>query len=65
MYLLLTNGFPPIDTLSHLPPLPMIIDYLVKPTTLALEDKENIFVGLKRMAPVNPWVSSVSGNRDI
>ena len=53
MYLLLTNGFPPIDTLSHLPPLPLIIDYLAKPTTLPLEDEENIFVGLQRNGHVH------------
>ena len=46
IYLLLTNGFPSINRLRHLPPLSMVIDYSVKPSTFALEDEDNILAGL-------------------
>ena len=48
MFLLLTNDAPPIDTLSHLPPLPLVIDYSDRTGTVARTDEDNIRLGLQR-----------------
>ena len=45
MCLLLTNGSPSIDTLSHIPPLPLFIDYS---ETITSKDEDNIHVGLQQ-----------------
>ena len=48
MCLLLTNNSPSIDTLGHLPLLPLVIDYSDKTATLARKDEDNIYLGLRR-----------------
>ena len=48
MYLLLTNNSPSLDTLSHLPPLPLSIDYSDGTRTMTREDEDNIHLGLKQ-----------------
>ena len=48
MCLLLTNNSPSIDTLSHLPPLPLAIDYLDRTRTLSWKDEVNIHLGLQQ-----------------
>jgi hypothetical protein len=48
MCLLLTNNSPSMDTLSHPPPLPLVIDYSDKTATLARRDEDNIYLGLQR-----------------
>ena len=53
MYLRLTNGFPSLNRLRHLPPLPMVIDYSVKPSTFALKDEDNILAGLRQNGRVH------------
>ena len=46
--LLLTNDSPSIDTLSHLPPLPLVIDYLDRTRTMTRKDEDNIHLGLQQ-----------------
>ena len=48
MYLLLTNGSPSIGTLSHLPPLPLVIDYSDRIDTVAQKDAGHIHLGLQQ-----------------
>ena len=48
MYLLLTNNSPSLDTLSHLPPLPLSIDYSDRTRTMTREDDDNIHLGLQQ-----------------
>ena len=48
MYLLLTNDSPSIDTLSHLPPLPLVIDYSDRTETVAQKDEGHIHLGLQQ-----------------
>ena len=48
MCLLLTNDSPSMDTLSHLPPLPLVIDYSDKTRTMAPKDEDNILIGLQQ-----------------
>ena len=48
MRLLLTNDSPSIDTLSHIPPLPLVIDYSNRTRTMAQKDEENIHLGLQQ-----------------
>ena len=48
MSLLLTNKSPSIDTLSHLPPLLLVINYSDIIRTIAREDEDNILFGLQR-----------------
>ena len=48
MCLSLTKYSPPMDKLSHLPPIPLIIDYSDRTRTITLQDKDNIHVGLER-----------------
>ena len=45
--LFLTNHSPSVDTLSHLPPIPLIIDYSDTTTTMTLQDEDNICLGLE------------------
>jgi len=47
MSLILTNNSPSIDTLGHLPPLPLVIDYSDMTRTLARKDEDNIRLGLQ------------------
>ena len=47
MSLILTNDSPSIDTLSHLPPLPLVIDYSDRTRTLERKDEDNICLGLQ------------------
>ena len=46
--LLLTNDSPSIDTLGHLPPLPLVIDYSDRTQTIAQKDEDNIHLGLQQ-----------------
>ena len=46
--LLLTNNSPSIGILSHLPPLPLIIDYSDRAGTLAQKDEDNVRFGLQQ-----------------
>ena len=48
MRLILRNNSPLIDTLSHLPPLPLVIDYSDKTGTITRKDEDNVHVGLQR-----------------
>jgi len=48
MYLLLTNGSPPMDSLAYLPPMPLVIECRNNTTAWVLHDEENIFTGLQR-----------------
>ena len=48
MCLLLTNDPPSMDTLSHLPPLPLIIHYLDRTRTITRKDEGNMYLGLQQ-----------------
>jgi hypothetical protein len=48
MCLFLTNNTPSIDTLGHLPPLPLVINYSDTARTMARKDEDNIRLGLQR-----------------
>jgi hypothetical protein len=48
MYLLLTNDSPSIDTLSHLPPLPLVINYSDRTEAVARKDEGHIHLGLQK-----------------
>ena len=48
IHLLLTNGSPSINTLSHLPPLPLVTDYSDRTTTITRRDEDNIQLGLQQ-----------------
>ena len=48
MYLLLTNDSPSIGTLSHLPPLPLVIDCSDRTETVARKDEDHIHLGLQQ-----------------
>ena len=48
MCLSLTNNSPSIDVLSHLPPLPLIIDYSDRTRAMARKDEDNICLGLQQ-----------------
>jgi hypothetical protein len=49
MCLLLTNDSPSIHTLSHLPPLPLVIDYSdTRTKAVTLKDVDNIQLGLQQ-----------------
>ena len=47
MRLILTNKSSSIDTLGHLPPLPLVIDFSDRTKTLRRKDKDNIHLGLQ------------------
>ena len=48
MRLHIANNSPSLDTLSHLPPLPLIIDYLDGTRTMTRKDVGNIQLGLRQ-----------------
>ena len=48
MRLLLTNDSFSINALSHLPPLPLVIDYSDRTKTIAQKDEDNIHFGLQQ-----------------
>jgi len=48
MYLLLKNGSPPLGSLAHLPPLPLVIDYCNMTTTWVRQDELGILNGLQQ-----------------
>jgi len=66
--LLLTANSLSIVTLSHLPPLPLILDYWDKTTTMARKDEDNIHLGLQqnghvlRVALRAPRCSAAAGD---
>ena len=63
MCLILTNNSPSIDTLGHLPPLPLAIDYSDTTRTLTWKDEYNIHLGLychDRVRQVAIWAPSPS-----
>ena len=47
MHLLCTNGSPIVDTLTHLPPLPLVIDYQNATTAIGALDCPGIFHALQ------------------
>jgi len=53
MHLLLTNGSPTLDSLAHLPPLPLVIDYCNDmATTRITQDELSILTGLQQRGRV-------------
>ena len=48
MYILLTNDSPSMDTLSHLPPLPLVLDYSDRTGTITRKDEDNMYLGLQQ-----------------
>ena len=56
MRLRLVNDSPSLDTLSHLPPLPLVIDYSDKTGTLTRNDADNIHLGLQQHSHVC-WIA--------
>ena len=59
--LLLTNDSPSLDTLAHLPPLPLVINYSNQTRTMARKDEDNIHFGLQqhdRVRKVAVWAPS-------
>ena len=46
--LLLTNDSPSMDTLRHLPPLPLVIDYSDRTGTITRKDESNMYLGLQQ-----------------
>ena len=48
MHLLLTNDSPSIYTLSHLPPLPLAINFLDRTRTMTRKDEDNLHLGLQQ-----------------
>jgi hypothetical protein len=46
--LLLTSDSSSMDTLSHLPPLPLVINFSDRTRTLTRKDKDNIHLGLQQ-----------------
>jgi hypothetical protein len=46
--LLLMNDSPSIDTLGHLPPLPLVIDFSDRTETISQKDEDNIHLGLQQ-----------------
>ena len=52
VFLLLANNSPSIATLSHLSPLPLVIDYSDGTRTMAIQDEENIHLGLQQYGRV-------------
>ncbi|KAI9456028.1 hypothetical protein BJY52DRAFT_607568 [Lactarius psammicola] len=47
MHILCTNGTPLVNTLVHLPPLPLVIDYRYATATVGLQDELGIFHALR------------------
>ena len=64
MCLLLTNNSPSIDTLSHLPPLPLVVHYSDRTSrTIARKDEDNMHLALQqhdRVRQVTLWAPSSS-----
>ena len=48
MRLCLTNDSPSLDTLGHLPPLPLLIDYSDGTRTMTRKDEDNVCLGLQQ-----------------
>ena len=48
MCLLLTNNSPSMSTLSHLPPLPLVIHYSDRTRTITRKDEGNMYLGLQQ-----------------
>ena len=53
MCLRLTNGSPSFNTLSHLPPLPLVIYYSVRTRIITRKDENNIRFGLQQRGRVH------------
>jgi hypothetical protein len=47
MHILCTNGTPLVDTLVHLPPLPLVVDYQYATATIGAQDESGIFHALQ------------------
>jgi hypothetical protein len=56
MSLLLTSDSSSMDTLSHLPPLPLVINFSDRTRTLARKDEDNIHLGLQQHGRVRQVV---------
>lgn len=52
MYLLLTNASSSIDSLAHLPPLPLVIDFCDETATRVRQDEERMLIGLQQRSRV-------------
>ena len=52
IYLLLTNGSTTLESLAHLPPLPLVIDYVNMTNTWVRQDELGIFTGLQQYGRV-------------
>ena len=52
MFILIRNGSPILDSLAHLPPLPLIIDYCNMATTQIPQDELSILPGLQQRGRV-------------
>jgi len=52
IYLLFTNGSPALDSLAHLPHLPLVIDYCNETATRVQQDELSILTGLEQRARV-------------
>ena len=52
MYLLVTNGSPTLDSLAHLPPLPLVIDHCNMTTDRVGQDELSILTGLRQRGRV-------------
>jgi hypothetical protein len=63
MCLLLMNGSPSIDTLSHLPTLSLVIDYSEITGIMARKDVENIRFGLQQHGHVHQVVLQAPSSR--
>ena len=52
IYLLLRHGSPTLDSLAHLPPLPLVIDYCNTTTTWVRQDELSLLTGLQQCGRV-------------
>lgn len=52
IYLLLTNNSPSLDALSHLPPLPLVINYSYGTRTISRKDQDNMELVLQQQGLV-------------
>ena len=60
LHLLLTNGSPTLESLAHLPPLPLVIDYCNMTTSRVGQDELGILTGLQQRGRVRRIFLQVS-----
>ena len=61
--LLLTNNSPSLNTLSHLPPLPLIIDYSDRTGALTQKEEDNLRFGLQQHGHLRQVVLQAPSSR--